>query len=286
MPDSLDPIQTSIKGAATTIAAIAGVGVGPTAIVEILADAVFRGIRLGRAIRAEQQRASADLSAIIKARGILRTPIIVDLTPLQVRSFYRNDANLNIFTPLRTQFSPELDEFNESGGSVTAKTFDILEAAMQLVPQVHVDLRFDDGELDALLGIWLNPAKPDFRGMVKDYLTLCPRPGFTYASHYERMKDFWQDRIVQEIASINRAELQAQIALEQKVGELIRGAIFGTDSFASDALKAAKELKKTEIDEQIAALNRESALSTTTTERKAEITKAIAALTQWKTRIG
>ena len=81
------------------------------------AEGVFKAIRLGRAIMAAQQQAKKTLETRIRARSILRTPIVVDLSDLALLNFYRNPLRSDSLPAIK-RFSQEIDEYlqNPVGG--------------------------------------------------------------------------------------------------------------------------------------------------------------------------
>ena len=253
-------------------------------MIGFVAEGIFKAVRLGIAIKKAQEQANAELDAKIRAQSILRTPIVVDLSELDVRSFYEGGKHTNPFAVIGEQFDEEIKEFFDTGGNPSPHTFQILKAARQLVPQVHRTLRFEDEDLQQLLGIWLNPGNPDFRAMVLEYLHLFPDAELPYRDHYERMGNFWKDKLEIALKGITRAQIEAQAEIDARVHTLVTSAIFGESGFGAKVLDLSKKLKKASIDQEIARLEEEK--KTSPQQQKDGIDAKIDALKKHKARIG
>src|SRR5437867_3504767 len=112
----LNQIQTSITSGATTLSNLLNLAPGPSAIAGFIAEGVFKAIKLGVAIHNAAKQASANLQAKIQAQSVLRSAIVVDLGLLEFQSFYGNTSNFVAF-PAFEQFTPEILEFNQTGGN-------------------------------------------------------------------------------------------------------------------------------------------------------------------------
>lgn len=243
--NSLGQIESTITSAGKTLTDVFNIAPGPTAVAGFLAEGVFKAIRLGIAIKKAQDQTNAQLEASIRAQSILRTPIPVDLSEMDVRSFYKGRKHVNPFAVIGQQFKQEVDEFLQTGGNPSPRTFQVLKAARALVPRVHRNLKFEDQDLQEVLGVWLRPDSPDFRSMVFEYLRLFPEADLSYREHYDRMADFWKDKLEIELKNITAAQIEAQTALDNQVRTLIKDVIFSEAGFAAKSLDLLKELKKT-----------------------------------------
>jgi hypothetical protein len=281
--DSLTRIENTIKSGTTTLTNLLNLAPGPTAIAGFIAEGVFKAIRLGIAIRQAQRAASAALEQKIRAQSILRQPVVVDLSELSFRSFYRNPINRLVFPAFEQHFSKELDEFDQTGGNPSARAVQILQAAKELVPIFANDPELRrHSDLAAIFEISLIPEVRNTRSVVLEYVTLFPERDLTYREHYERLKDFWKDKLEIENANIDRLQLEAQQELDNAVKELVNKAIFDeTGGFVASSLGLAKKLKRISVEEEIAELTelKKTALN------KDEIQKRIDELTKLKERL-
>jgi hypothetical protein len=284
--DALTQFENTITGSATKIASLANLAAGPTAVLGFLAEGVFKGIRLGIAIRAKAREINAELDNTIRARSLVRTPIVVDLDEVNFRNFYENRANIAAFPVLR-EMAAEISEFELSGGLVSSATKAKLQAARALAESLTNDPTLDSPdnvELRNMFAIGLDPTKRTFRTLVEEYVKLYPDIALTIRGYFDIAADFWRDKLELEIDSITNAELEAQEALNAAVSQLIRGAFLGEEGFASKALDLATNLKKISIDKQIEQL--QAKLTNAPENKKADIQAQIDKLNAWKARLG
>ena len=284
--DTLSQFESTVTGSATKIADLVNLAAGPTAVMGFLAEGVFKGIRLGMAIRAKAKEINAQLDSTIRARSIVRTPIVVDLSEVDFRNFFENAANRAAF-PVLNEMGPEIAEFNNTGGLVSEPTRQKLEAVRALAEPLTNDPDLNDpnnAELREMFGIGLDPTRQTFRTLVEEYLKLYPGGDVTVGGYYDIAADFWRDKLELEVDAINAAQLAAQQELNQAVRQLVRDAFLGDEGFASKALGLATDLKKISIDNQIAELQEK--LASAPDDDKPAIEAQIAKLNDWKTRLG
>ena len=284
--DTLSQFESTVTGSATKIADLVNLAAGPTAVMGFLAEGVFKGIRLGMAIRAKAKEINAQLDSTIRARSIVRTPIVVDLSEVDFRNFFENAANRAAF-PVLNEMGPEIAEFNNTGGLVSEPTRQKLEAVRALAEPLTNDPDLNDpnnAELREMFGIGLDPTRQTFRTLVEEYLNLYPGGDVTVGGYYDIAADFWRDKLELEVDAINAAQLAAQQELNQAVRQLVQDAFLGDEGFASKALSLATDLKKISIDNQIAELQEK--LASAPDDDKPAIEAQIAKLNDWKTRLG
>ncbi len=284
--DTLSQFESTVTGSATKIADLVNLAAGPTAVMGFLAEGVFKGIRLGMAIRAKAKEINAQLDSTIRARSIVRTPIVVDLSEVDFRNFFENAANRAAF-PVLNEMGPEIAEFNNTGGLVSEPTRQKLEAVRALAEPLTNDPDLNDpnnAELREMFGIGLDPTRQTFRTLVEEYLKLYPGGDVTVGGYYDIAADFWRDKLELEVDAINAAQLAAQQELNQAVRQLVQDAFLGDEGFASKALGLATDLKKISIDNQIAELQEK--LASAPDDDKPAIEAQIAKLNDWKTRLG
>ena len=287
MPDdALTQFENIVTGSATKIANLVNLAPGPTAVLGFLAEGVFKGIRLGMAIRSKAREINAKFDRTIRARSFIRTPIVVDLGEVDFRNFYENKANIAAF-PVLSEMAAEIAEFEDSGGLVSAITKSKLQAARALAEPLTNDpalTRSDNAELRKMFAIGLDPTRRTFRTLVTEYVKLYPDVVVTVGGYFDIASDFWRDKLELEIASITKAELDAQEELNHAVSQLIRDAFLGEEGFASKALGLATHLKIISIDEQIEEL--QTKLANAAEDKKADIQAKIDKLDAWKARLG
>lgn len=273
--DSLSQVESTIKGGVNNLTALLNVPASPTAAIGFVAEGIFKAIRLGRDIKAAQDKANAALEDKIRAQSILRTPIVVDLSPLELRTFYKDPITRMAFPALK-QFQKELDEFDQSGGNPSAETLEVLKAAKALVPILKGDPTLKQHpDLKQLFTIGLNPDQSNVRELVLEYMRLFPDGELPYSDHYSRMESFWKDKLQLELQGLQQAQIDAQQALDQAVSGLVKSAILDPQQgLAAQALGLAKKLKLNAIDAEIAKLQ-----AANPSDPK------IQALQDWKTRI-
>lgn len=282
MASSLAMASDSITGGVRSLTKLLNLAPGPTAVAGFVADGIFKAIKLGVAIRAQQKAANAALDAKIRAQSVLRTPIVVDLTPLELRTFYMNPVNLIAFPGFR-EFAAELGEFQETGGNPSVATQRVLLAAKSIVPALQIDPELNDHpDLASLFTLSMNPVKPPAREFVLAYLALFPEDQLPYSAQYDRLSEYWKLQLGISLGAIDQATLNAQADLNTAVKGLVTNAIFDTTAGLLPAsLALAKTLKKAAIDDEIAALNTKLA-ATTDAAAKAAIQASITKLTAWK----
>jgi hypothetical protein len=288
MPDdALAQFENTVTGSATKIASLVNLAAGPTAVVGFLAEGIFKGIRLGMAIRSRAREINAKLDSTIRARSFVRTPIVVDLGEVDFRNFYDNKAvNIAAF-PVLAEMGTEIAEFENTGGLVSAATKARLQAARALAEPLTNDPalnRPDNAELKKMFAIGLDPTKRTFRTLVEEYVKLYPDVDVTVGNYFDIAADFWRDKLQLEIAAIATAQLESQKELNQAVRQLIRDAFLGDEGFATKALGLATNLKKISIDKQIEELQKK--LATAPDDKRADIQGQIDKLTEWKERLG
>lgn len=284
----LNQIQTSITGGATTLTNLLNLAPGPTAIAGFIADGVFKAIKLGVAIRSASAKASADLKAKIQAQSILRSPIVVDLSLLQFQSFYGIKSNFIAF-PAFDQFTPEILEFNRTGGNPSPETLRTLMAAKDFVPALQNDPELSQHpEIAGIFSISMGDPLRDrpVRDLVLAYVALFPDALMTAQQHADRLSDFWKDQLVISLGAIDRAQLDAQAALNSAIRTLVTNAIFDTQTgLLPSSLDLAKKLKKAGIDAEIAKLTQQKQAASAQSD-KDKLQAQIDKLTAFKTRIG
>jgi len=280
--ESLAQAEKTIKGAATVLTNLFNVAAGPTALVGFLAEGVFKGIRLGISIHGAQQQANAALNARIRARSILRMPIVVNLGDVLVRQFYSSGQHRTIFPEIGQAFKREVTEFFSTDENPSAQTFRILGVACDLIPKMRAALKFPERDLQELLGVWLIPGRPNYRKVVLEYVRLFPEDEMTYKDHYNRLSDFWKDELELELTEIKRAQIEAQRELDQKVRKLVKDAILGDQGFANEVLGLAKDLKKISVEEKIDGLKK----AKPTSPQPGDVQAEIDALTAYLGRLG
>ena len=287
MPDdALTQFENTVTGSATKIANLVNLAPGPTAVLGFLAEGVFKGIRLGMAIRSKAREINAKFDRTIRARSFIRTPIVVDLGEVDFRNFYENKANIAAF-PVLSEMAAEIAEFEDSGGLVSAITKSQLQAARALAEPLTNDpalTQSDNAELRKMFAIGLDPTRRTFRTLVNEYVKLYPDVDVTVGGYFDIASDFWRDKLELEIASITKAELDAQEELNHAVSQLIRDAFLGDEGFASEALGLATNLKIISIDKQIEDL--QARLINAPEDQKADIQAKINKLNAWKARLG
>jgi len=287
MPDdTLTQFESTVTGSATRIANLANLGAAPTAVLGFLAEGVFKGIRLGLAIRSKATEINAKLDSTIRARSFVRVPIVVDLGEVDFSNFYENKANIAAF-PVLNEMSIEIAEFDSTGGLVSPATRVKLQAARALAEPLTDDpqlIRPGNAELRKMFSIGLDPTKQTFRTLVQEYVKLYPDMELTVGRYFEIAADFWRDKLEFEIAAINNAQLEAQQELNQAVRQLIRGAFLGDEGFASKALDLSTKLKKISIENQIKEL--QGKLADAPADKQADIQSQIDKLSAWKERLG
>jgi len=284
----LNQIQTSITGGATTLTNLLNLAPGPTAVAGFIAEGVFKAIKLGVAIHRAAQQASADLKVKIQAQSILRFPIVVDLTLLEFQSFYGNTSNFIAF-PAFEQFTQEISEFNRTGGNPSAETARILRAAKDLVPALQNDPDLSHHpELAGIFSLSMDDPLRDkpARDLVLSYVKLFPDASLTAQGHTDRLSDFWKDQLAISLGAIDRAQLDAQVALNSAIRTLVTDAIFDAQTgLLPSSLTLAKDLKKASLDEDIAKLTQQQQSATSQAD-KDKLQAKIDKLTAFKTRIG
>ncbi len=283
--NSLDTAASAITKGVGAITSLLNLAPGPTAVAGFVAEGIFKAIKLGVAIRAAQRAASARLDATIRAMDVLRTPIVVDLTNLELQSFYLNDANLDAF-PGFSEFAPELQEFKNTGGNPKLETKRVLIAAKGIVPALQDDPDLSDHpELQSIFSIGLDPLKQSGRQLVMAYLVLFPDGQMPYQRHYDRLGDFWKNQLTIALGDIDQSVLDAQAGLDSAIRDLVINAIFDAQGgLLTSSLDLAKQLKRSSIDERIAALTKQKAKATDDAA-KAKIQADIDKLTAFKTRL-
>jgi len=156
MPDdTLTQFESTVTGSATRIANLANLGAAPTAVLGFLAEGVFKGIRLGLAIRSKATEINAKLDSTIRARSFVRVPIVVDLGEVDFSNFYENKANIAAF-PVLNEMSIEIAEFDSTGGLVSPATRVKLQAARALAEPLTDDpqlIRPGNAELRKMFAI-------------------------------------------------------------------------------------------------------------------------------------
>jgi hypothetical protein len=289
MPEdtSLSQIQTSITSGATTLTNLLNLAPGPTAVAGFIADGVFKAIKLGIAIRKAAQRANADLKTKIQAQSILRTPIVVNLSLLELQSFYGNTANFVAF-PAFAQFEREILEFRNTGGNPSPDTFSVLTAAKALVPALQNDPDLSHNpELADIFSISMEPFRDKpIRDVVLSSVKLFSAGELTTREHADRLSNFWKDQLVISLGAIDRAQLDAQATLDAAVRTLVTNAIFDPQTgMLASSLDLVKKLKKASIDEQIADLTRKKEAATAQAD-KDKLQSHIDELTAFEKRLG
>lgn len=234
-------IEKTIQTAARGISDLLGLGTNATSVVGILASGVYKAVQLGRCIRAAQQKANADLESRIRATSILSTPIRVDLTQMELLTFYSDPINRVAF-PKLSEFRKEANQLANANASVG--TLALLKAAKAFVPILQDDpeLRVHP-ELAKILDTESLSASSPVRLLIEECVRLFPEEEMSYGQHYTRLESYWKDQLELELQNITRAELDAQRELNKEVGGLIKSAIFADQGFADQTLNLAKNLK-------------------------------------------
>ena len=290
MPDDSTKLLTdagsSIASASKAIATLAPSAPAPVVVAGFVAESVFKAIQLGLDIFHAQSAASDKLEKAVRLRDIFRPPIDVDLQDLQFRDFFNDRRNFSTLPDLAQQFAPEIQAFRDTDGDPPADVANRLRAAMQLAPVLRDDPFLDANPgLQRLFGIGANPVRLNLAALVREFLFLYPDAVLPYRQHYERLADFWKDKLTFELGEIDRLQLEQQQALGQQIKGLIEKAVFsGDDSLTQRSIQFAKGLKKTAIDADIARLTKAKDLAATQPDKDA-IQAQIDKLTTWKGKL-
>ena len=284
--DNLTQLEGTVTGAATKIGNLVNLATGPTAVVSFVTEGVFKGVRLALDIRRKAREISAQLADSLRARSILRSPIVVDLSQTEFLNFYQNEVNLAAF-PVLDEMGPELDEFDATGGLPSEETKAKLKAARFLAPAITNDPELTQPNRQELREMFANrigAGEQNFRRMVEEYVKLYPEGELTFDGYLNIAEDFWKDRLAIELTAVEKARLDAEVKLKTAVRELVRGAFLGDDGFALKTLGLVKDLRKSSIDKEITTLQLE--LADASADDKTKIQKRIDDLTAMKGRLG
>lgn len=254
--ERLSLVENTVSQGAGALSNLLNVGIGPAAITGFIAEGIFKGIRLGRAIKRARRQRNETLDTRVRARGVLRTPIVLDLSDLDFLSFYIDPVTLLAF-PALEQFKNDIAVLRDKRAAAPDDVKRRLKAARQLVLLLKDDpdlSKPDHQDLRAIFEVSFTPEAPDLVRIVNEYAELFPEEEMTYREHYARMREYWKDQIVLEVRAIQKTQIEEQEELSRQVSGLVTDSISGNESFAGKALGLAANLKVNSLDKRIEEL--------------------------------
>lgn len=289
--ERLQSFQKVVADLLSKATALTNAPLGPAAALGFAGETAFRLVRLGCAIRRAQQEAGKKLNEAVRLEDIPREAVPLDLTDVVLAEKIRSGEFEAQFPQAAQQFRREIDEYLAGPAwAVSLKTRRILAFALRHVPALVRNGELESGELQRLFGQWRHPANPDYRRLIGEMEEVLPSPDLDTESHLARTSSAFQRAL--ELASLRLDELTAaeQKRLDQEVRTLVRDAVLGPSELAEKTLGFLVNLKKSQIEGEVARL--ESELASIPAEapeaaaQKAALRERIEKLKAWKARLG
>jgi hypothetical protein len=274
--EELVEIQSGITSVAKPVFTMLGVANPVAAAAVFGVETLFRFLALGAEIRAAIEEQRKQLDTRIRTEGILRVPITVDTRLDDVLTFFVDDPDFPRLHPeMDRQFAAEIAAVQRPGTPEFPQALRMLDAARRIVPRIERTLRFEDDPLmDELFGKWLDPAKPDFRAMIQDYLTLANHRELGLDDHVARVSEFTRMKLSVAGATLDADTASALAEVNTKIRALVRATLFGDKGFIKDAVRFTVNERVMIIDGQVQDLNaRKAEIQATDTSQLSEAAK-------------
>lgn len=252
----LNQLNSSIQSTLKPILAASVVANPASASILFGVDMIFRFVTLGAKIREKINQSADTLNTAVRADGIFRAPIEIDMQFSEILSFF-TEGNCQLLFPIAyNQFVKERQILINQSDPKWQEVFNTLVLARKVLPEVYFDLKFDnDPLLDRLFGKWLDPADPNFRSLIIEMKPFCLREEISLNDLAGMIPEY--SRIKLELMG-TKLELVTQTVLD-KLNTDLRGiileAITGDQGITKSVTKFSIDRVLEQIDNQIAELN-------------------------------
>lgn len=183
-------------------------------------ELLFRFIRLGRMIRQKVEEQTGKLDVAVRAEGIFRSPLTIDLTATELINFFHGECRL-LYPRVPAQFAEELSILANLDDPRWPETFRFLRIARKYIHHYMDNKQLDEEpELQELIGAWQDPAGVKYRELVLQIAQLLPADALSLEDWRNLLPDYTRMMLQTErykILSISTAQLAE---LNEQIREL------------------------------------------------------------------
>jgi len=212
---------------------------------------VFRFIKLGQQVRERKEEAQRLMDAAVRAEGIFRLPVRVEPDRMKMDPFIRRDLK-RIYPIAHEQLQPELKIYGDESHPQWAEAAEILRLAVEVIPEVYLDLKFDDNPvLDDLFGKWLDPGNPQFGHMLRELKILLQNEEVSIPKLKELLPAYAHEAIKHYHLDLSPEQEEALTAMSEELSGFIFGELMGDSSATSEALSFVVQKREEALDAEI-----------------------------------
>ena len=214
-------------------------------------EMIFRFARLGLAMREELRNAQKKLDESVRAEGIFRITIQVNMSYAKILSFLK-DCNL-LYRDVYVQLEPEREVIFDPKHPEWKEAKRILTLASQFLPEIYHDHRFNNNPiLDDLFGKWLDPGNPDFRSLFKEMSLFYSKEEISRNDLKQLVPAYTKLKLNLMKARLDNLTEEELDKLNNTIGGLIWDALIGSDDNALKSLvQFSVEQRTQQLQEEI-----------------------------------
>lgn len=279
MAVTLERLQNLESGMTRTLKPIFAVANVANPLVTALTFAVgmvFRFIKLGQQVRERKEEAQKLMDAAVRAEGIFRIPVRVKPDRMKLAPFIRRDLK-RIYPIAHEQLQPELKIYGDESHPDWADAAETLRIAAEIIPEVYLDLTFDDNPvLDDLFGKWLDPGNPQFGHMLRELKILMQNEEVSIPRLKAMLPAYAHEAIKNYHLDLSPGQEEALTAMSEELSGFIFGELVGDSGATAQALSFVVGKRQEALDAEIEELlEKRSELEDEALSGRAQPTKTI-----------
>jgi hypothetical protein len=191
----------------------------PTAI-SFGAELLFRFIRLGKMIRQKVEEQTGKLDTQVRAQGIFRNPISIDLTVTEISTFFNGECQI-LYPRTATQFQKELAILNDLDDPQWKENLRFLRIARTYIHHYMNNKQLDEfPELQDLIGAWQDPSGVRYHDLALQIAKLIPDDSFSLNEWRDLMPSYTELMLRSERYKILTISEQNLLELNNQIRDL------------------------------------------------------------------
>jgi hypothetical protein len=180
-------------------------------------ELLFRFIRLGKMVRQKVEEQTGKLDTQVRAQGIFRNPISIELTVTEISTFFNGEIQI-LYPRTAAQFQEEIAILNNLDHPHWKENLRFLRIARTYIHHYMDNKELDEfPELQELIGVWQDPAGVRYHDLALQIAQLIPGDSFSLEEWRDLIPSYTKMMLQSErykiltISEQNLAELNGQI---------------------------------------------------------------------------